>query len=295
MSPSDASLPKNSATHNQRIGQGSCISRSFLGLKLCTSGVSFTGVSWEFFSVSLSIFCCFYTQSMTHTLLSSSQDMGPWDSAAPTMFLSRRPPSSLTQAQRSRKKACQRRAIACCGNTIKNKSPPKSEWIRSKELVLCHPFNLLQASTKPGRDHAKSLKNFDKIHKSFLPFLWFHPEFFHGQEDTKPDSYPIQAANYFGLSKSRLFPLILMLTGNTARRRHNFVTFSHHFGLWSVWGQGNRLPSHSKCMQLHLQCPNHLEETEEAIDACRPTFDGTGEIETQPASRQKTRQSMFGL
>lgn len=48
-------------------------------------------------------------------------------------------------------------------------------------------------------------------------------------------------------------------------------------------------------MQLHLQCPNHLEETEEAIDACRPTFYGTGEIETQPASRQKTRQSMFGL
>lgn len=128
-----------------------------------------------------------------------------------------------------------------------NRSPPKSEWIRSKELVLCHPFNLLQASTKPGRDHAKSLKDFDKIHKSFLPILWFHPEFFHAQEDTKPDSYPSQAANYFGLSKSRLFPLILMLTGNTARRRHNFVTFSHHFGFWSEARAIDSLPTPSAC------------------------------------------------
>lgn len=219
MSPSDASLPKNSATHNQRIGQGSCISRSFLGLKLCTCGVSFTGVSSEFRSVSLSISCCLYTQCMTHTLLWSSQDMGPWDSAAPTMFLSRQPPS-LTEAPQSWKKA----SIFCCGNIMKNIIPPKSESIRSKELVLCHPLNLLQASTKPGRDHAKSLKDFDKIHKIFL--------LFHGQQ--KPDPYPSQAANYFGLSKSRLFPLILMLTGNAARRRYNFVTFSHHFGFESV-------------------------------------------------------------
>ena len=155
MSPSDASLPKNSATHNQRIGQGSCISRSFLGLKLCTSGVSFTGVSWEFPSVSLSIFCCFYTQSMTHTLLSSSQDMGPWDSAAPTMFLSRQPPSSLTQAQQSWKKACQRRAIACCGNILSWTHKQKSTKIGMDQVQGTCSLPSLQSSASEHKARPK--------------------------------------------------------------------------------------------------------------------------------------------
>lgn len=44
----------------------------------------------------------------------------------------------------------------------------------------------------------------------------------------------------------------------------------------------NVLSRDSQRMQLHLQSSDHLKETEEAIDASRPAFDGAGEVEAQP-------------
>ena len=44
-------------------------------------------------------------------------------------------------------------------------------------------------------------------------------------------------------------------------------------------------------MQLHLQSSDHLEETEEAVDASGPAFYGAAKIKTQPESKRV----VFGL